>query len=45
MTLKVGQDIDVDAFLNKLVYMESYPDDFNVKIITGSHSDGAHVIE
>ena len=25
--------------------MERYPDDFNVKIITGSHSDGAHVIE
>lgn len=29
----------------KLTLMERYPDDFNVKIITGSHSDGAHVIE
>lgn len=29
----------------KLTLMERYPDDFNVKIITGSHSDGAYVIE
>ena len=29
----------------KLTLMERYPDDFNVKIITGSHSDGAHVME
>ncbi|WP_049388974.1 MazG nucleotide pyrophosphohydrolase domain-containing protein [Staphylococcus capitis] len=29
----------------KLVLMERYPDDFEVKIVTGAHSGGSHVIE